>query len=136
MNRRLIFAYQLLIGLSDFSTGALLLAAPEFTLRLMRLRVSADVIPFISFVGAFVLSVGLSCLYGAWLIHSAGSVPRLEAVWLLTAITRGSVAIFIIAAIINGSLESGWLAVAIFDGACTLIQAIGFRRGWLSNVGR
>lgn len=120
--------------MSDTSTGALLIVAPDLTLRLMRLHVPDDATPFISFIGAFVLSVGLSCLYGAWLIHSSGSLPRLEAVWLLTAITRGSVAIFILTAVSTGSLEPGWLTVAIFDGACTVIQAIGLRRGWLSNV--
>lgn len=121
-------------GLSDTSTGALLIVAPDLTLRLMRLHVSDDAAPFISFIGAFVLSVGLSCLYGAWLIHSAGSLPRLEAVWLLTAITRGAVAVFIFTAVSTGSLEPGWLTVALFDGACTVIQALGLRRGWLSNV--
>lgn len=120
--------------MSDTSTGALLIVAPDLTLRLMRLHVPDDAAPFISFIGAFVLSVGLSCLYGAWLIHSAGSMPRLEAVWLLTAITRGAVAVFIFTAVSTGSLEPGWLTVAIFDGALTVIQALGLRRGWLSNV--
>ena len=57
-------------------------------------------------------------------------------VWLLTAFTRASVAIFIAAQILAHTLEAGWLTVAISDGACVLIQAIGLRRGWLVHVAR
>ena len=61
---------------------------------------------------------------------------KLEAIWLLTAITRASVAIFVVAQILARGLEAGWIAVALFDGACTLIQAIGLRKGWLAYVAR
>ena len=65
MNRPILIGYQVLIGLSDTLTGALLIIAPEFALRLMGLHAPADALPFLSFIGAFVLSVGLTCLYGA-----------------------------------------------------------------------
>ncbi len=136
MKRFILISYQLLIGLSDSLTGALLMIAPEFTLGLMRLRVPADALPFLSFIGAFVLSVGLSCLYGAWVMVRRGSPCKLEAVWLLTAITRASVAIFVVAQILAHTLEAGWLTVAISDGACVLIQATGLRKGWLVHVAR
>ena len=54
--------------------------------------------------------------------------------WLLTAITRASVAVFLVAQITSQTLEAGWLTVAIFDGACVLIQAIGLRKGWLADA--
>jgi hypothetical protein len=38
MNRPILIGYQLLIGLSDTMTGALLMIAPAFTLGLMRLH--------------------------------------------------------------------------------------------------
>jgi hypothetical protein len=136
MNRPMIFAYQMLTGLSDASTGALLIIAPVFTLRLMGLHVPADSLPFLSFIGAFVLSVGLSCLYGAFLIVRCVSVPKLEMVWLLTALTRSGVAIFIVAQILTQTLEAGWVTVALSDGACVLIQAIGLRKGWLAHAAR
>ena len=129
-----LLAYQLIAGVSDASTGALLIAAPVFTIRMMGLSVPRDATPFLSFIGAFVLAVGISYLYGAMLIHRAGGVPRLEAVWLLTAIIRSSVAIFVLAAVLNGTLAAGWLTIAIFDGICVCIQARGLRRGWLSHV--
>jgi len=49
-------------------------------------------------------------------------------VWLLTAIIRASVAIFVITQILEHTLEVGWLTVAITDGACVLIQAMGLRK--------
>ena len=136
MNRRILIGYQLAIGLSDTMTGALLITAPEFTLALMRLRAPADALVYISFIGSFVLSVGLSCLYGAYVMMRRGSPCKLEIIWLLTAITRASVAIFVITQILAQTLEAGWLTVAITDSACVLIQAIGLRKGWLAHVAR
>jgi hypothetical protein len=136
MNRPVLIGYQLLIGLSDTLTGALLMIAPEFTLRLMHLHAPDDALPYLSFIGAFVLSVGLACLYGANVIIRRGSPCKLEVVWLLTAITRASVAIFVITQILANTLEAGWLTVAVTDGACVLIQAIGLRKGWLAHAAR
>jgi hypothetical protein len=129
-----LLAYQLIAGVSDTFTGMLLLAAPIFTARMMGLSVPYDATPFLSFIGAFVLAVGLSYLYGALLVRRTSGVQRLEAVWLLTAIIRSSVAIFVLAAVLNGTLATGWLFVAIFDGICVIIQARGLRRGWLSHA--
>jgi hypothetical protein len=136
MNRNILIGYQLLIGLSDTFTGALLVIAPEFTLRLMGLHAAADALPFLSFIGAFVLAVGLSCLFGGLVMIRRGSPCQLEMVWLLTAITRASVAVFITMQILGHTLEIGWLTIAVFDGACVLFQAIGLRRGWLAHVAR
>jgi hypothetical protein len=136
MNRPILIGYQLLIGLSDTMTGALLIAAPEFTLGMMRLHTPDDAWVYLSFIGAFVLSVGLSCLYGAYLMMCRGCPHKLEVVWLLTAIIRASVAIFVITQILEHTLEVGWLTVAITDGACVLIQAMGLRKGWLIDAAR
>jgi len=136
MNRSVIFGYQMLTGVSDASTGALLMIAPVFTLRLMGLHAPADSLPFLSFIGAFVLSVGLSCLYGAYLISRCAVLPRLEMVWLLTALTRSGVAIFVVSQVLMQNLEPGWVTVALSDGACVTIQAIGLRKGWLAHAVR
>lgn len=134
MKHPFLFGYQLLAGISDTSTGALLMAAPVLTLSLMGLHAPADAIPFLSFIGAFVLAVGLSYLYGGLLVGRAGSASRLEALWLLTAIIRSSVAVFVLADVLAGALQGGWLTIAGFDGACVLVQAVGLRKGWLLNV--
>ena len=136
MSRPVLIVYQLLIGLSDAITGALLIAAPEFTLGMMRLHAPDNALVYLSFIGAFVISVGLSCLYGAYLMIRRENSCRLEIVWLLTATIRASVAIFVLTQILAHTLEAGWLTVAIAAGACVLIQAIGLRRGWLAHVAR
>ena len=120
MSRPILIGYQLLIGFSDAMTGALLIIAPVFALGLMR----------------FVLSVGLACLYGAFVIARRGSPCKLQVVWLLTAITRASVAIFVVGQILAHTLGAGWLSVVLSDGACVMIQAIGLRKGWLAHVAR
>lgn len=134
MKRRLLLAYQLLTGMSDTGTGLLLILAPATTLQLMRLHVASDALPYLSYVGVFVLSVGLACFYGALLVNSPARTQKLEVVWLLTAITRGLVAIFVIAKIASGTLEPGWITVALTDGAFAVLQFFGLARGWLSNV--
>ena len=136
MKRKLLVAYQLLTGLSDTSTGLLLIMAPALTLRLMRLHVPAlDTLVYLSYIGAFVLSVGVVCLYGAGLARGA-SLQKLEVVWLLTAITRGAVALFVMTKVLEGSLESGWITVALSDGAFALLQTVGLARGWLNDVAK
>ena len=134
MKLRLLLAYQLLTGLSDGSTGLLLLFAPALTLHLMGLHVAADALPFLSYIGAFVLSVGIACIYGASLVGRREATAKLEVVWLLTAITRGLVAAFVVTQILAGRLESGWMTVALSDGGLALLQAFGLARGWLSDV--
>ncbi len=136
MNRPILIGYQLLTGFSDSSTGALLMIAPGLTLELMNLRAPSDALIYISSVGAFVLSVGFACLYGALLAYRGNCRARLEIIWILTAFTRASVAIFVVMQVLLSTLEAGWLAVAAADGACVLIQAIGLRRGWLARATR
>ncbi|MGA2753217.1 MAG: hypothetical protein ABSE53_05570 [Terracidiphilus sp.] len=134
MNRSMLFAYQLLAGASETTTGSLLLIAPAFTLRLMQLHAPAAAMVYLSFVGAFVFAVGLAYLYGAYVVACNGCRRRLEIVWLLTAFTGTSVAVFVISQVLTSTLNAGWLVVALTDGALVMIQAIGLRKGWLENV--
>ena len=94
MSRSMVFTYQLLTGISDSSTGVLLVVAPALTLHMLDLSARSGALVYLSFVGAFVFSVGLACLYGALLAHRGDNKARLEMVWLLTAFTRASVALF------------------------------------------
>jgi hypothetical protein len=130
MKHSLLLGYQCVTGLSDAGSGALLCVAPAFTLRLMNLNAPADALPFVAYIGAFVLSVGMAGLYGALLAAHRGQCQRLETVWLLTAFARSAVAIYVIKAVLVGQLESGWLTVALFDGACAALQAYGATGGW------
>jgi hypothetical protein len=134
MRRSLLLAYQVLTGLSDTTTGALLCVAPQFALRLMGAHAPADANPYVAYIGAFVLSVGFACLYGAHLVRRGDAAEKMEMVWLLTAFSRGAVAIYVIKAVLAATLEPAWITVALFDGACVLIQMIGLRKRWLCHV--
>ena len=136
MKRNILLAYQLLIGASDTLTGALLMVAPAFTVRMMGLHPPVEALPFLAFIGAFVLAVGLACLLGANLTRRGGCKSRVATVWQLTAISRASVAIFITTQVLAQTLEAGWMTVAFFDAACVVIQAVGLRRGWLTDGAR
>jgi len=130
-----LLGYQLLTGLSDSSVGLLLVVAPATTMELMKLHPTTDSLVFLSYIGVFVLSVGIACLYGAVLLMTRPvGTEKLQTVWLLTAVTRGLVAIFVVAKILSGSLEPGWISVAITDGAFALVQSIGLARGWVDNA--
>ena len=134
MKRRVILAYQLCTGLSDGATGGLLIFAPAFTLRLMGLTVPPNALPFLSYIGAFVLSVGIACLYGGMLAMRENQAPKLEVVWLLTAITRGLVAAFVVSGLLSGALAAGWMLVAVSDGVLAMIQGFGLFKGWLADA--
>jgi len=134
MRRPLLLAYQLVTGISDAATGILLCVAPAFTLRLMGVHAPADSLPYIGYIGAFVISVGLACLYGARILRLPYSAERIETVWLLTALSRAAVALYLLPEISIGNFSHGWLSVVLFDGTCALVQIIGLRRGWLRNA--
>lgn len=134
MTRNALIAYQFLTGLSDLGAGVLLCIAPLAALELFGLHPPHQSEPFVAYIGAFVLSTGLACLYGAQSLFMRDAVERIETVWLLTAFTRSAVAIYLAKCILTRELEPGWMTVAAFDGICTVIQAAGLRLGWLRNA--
>ena len=130
MSRSVLVAYQWLAGLMDTATGLLLVFAPAFTLRLMGLAPSGDV--FVSFVGVFVLGVGVSYLLLP--LFAPHAAARGEAQWLVTALIRGLVALFLLAETASGRMEPAWLTVAAADGALAAVQCAGLRRGWVRDA--
>lgn len=134
MNRTVLLAYQWATGVSDTCTGALLYVAPAFTLRIMGVHAPSDAVPYIGYIGALVLSVGLACLYGAYLMHARECIERIETVWLLTAFSRAAVAIYLLQTILSGALEPAWITVVLFDGACVVVQGSALRGRWLRNA--
>ena len=130
--RMLLEFYQVAAGLSDTSTGVLLLAAPLWTLHLMHVSQAATPAVFDSFIGAFVLGVGLTYLWIA-LRHWRGlaSEAEWESQWRCTALIRSCVAVFLFAEVAAGHMESAWGVVAVSDAALAAIQGLGLHRGWL-----
>lgn len=136
MNRNALLAYQLITGVSDACTGALLMIVPGVTLALMNLPAPKDDLVYVSYIGSFVFAVGLCGLYGFRLVLRGDGKQQLSTVWLLTALMRSSVAVFVTQQVVAGTLASGWFMVAAFDGVCVVIQAIGLRKRWVAYAAR
>ena len=136
MNRNALLAYQLITGASDAFTGALLMIVPGMTLALMKLPAPKDDLVYLSYIGSFVFAVGLCGLYGFRLVLRGDRKKQLGTVWLLTALMRASVAVFVFQQVVAGTLAPGWIMVAGFDGCCVVIQAVGLRRRWVAYAAR
>ena len=118
------------VGAMDAVTGALLIFAPALVLGLLGIGTpSADALQFLSWIGVFVMAVGLS--YGLAL----GEPRRGEAVWIFTALVRMMVAVFLTGKILSGTMAPAWLMVAASDGAVALVQLAILRAGWWREGG-
>ncbi len=114
------------VGAMDALTGLLLVISPTLVLSLLRITPPApESLIFLSWIGIFVMAVGLS--YG--LVFSMESA-RGETVWTFTALVRLLVALFLTAKIITGTLPIAWGIVAISDAVVALIQIMILRKGW------
>jgi hypothetical protein len=127
-----LLTYQYFAGMADTSTGWLLVFEPQWTLTLMGVRRIPQPIEFASFVGVFVLGVGVTYLYATRLPLIAANAPRWQTVWALTALIRTLVGVFLLGELLAGRMEPAWLTVAVTDGMLALIQWIGLGMGWLN----
>ena len=127
-----LLVYQYLAGLGDTATGILLILAPGWTLTLMGIHTLPHPVAYGSFVGVFVLGVGLSYLSITRLPRDAAHAARWQTVWGLTALIRSLVALWLTVEILTGRMEPAWVTVALSDAAMALVQWIGLGRGWLN----
>jgi hypothetical protein len=111
----------------DTVTGVLLVTAPLATLALMGITEAPASPEFLSWVGVFVLAIGLSYFL-------VGGIPRTEAAaagwrmqWKITALARFAVAAFVVTKFATGDLELAWLSVAATDAVVAVLQVIGLR---------
>ncbi len=118
--------YQLAAGLCDACTGALLIAAPAWTLQRMGISVLPQPLAFARFVGVFVLGVGLSYLWAMRWPMRAWSGQ-----WSTTALIRTGVALLLAVQIASGAMERAWIAVVLTDAALAAMQWLGLSRNWL-----
>lgn len=130
MNKKLILkGWCVAAGGMDAFTGLLLILAPLLVLRLLGIApLSEQALVFLSWVGVFVLAVGLS--YGFALKGKAHG----ETVWMFTALVRGLVTVFLTTKVISGAMEPAWLLVAASDAAVALAQVWMLRAGWWKEV--
>jgi hypothetical protein len=120
--RRLLYAYCLLAGVCDASTGALLLFAPTFTTRLMRLPELPIQPVYLSFIGAFVGSLGLFYLYPFIHGFTHKTDAMLDVVLRLTALARIVVGSFVTVSIFRELLPFEWASVALTDLTLAAVQ--------------
>lgn len=131
---RWIIAFQYAAGLCDTCTGLLLIAAPELAVRMMRVETAPSPIVFLSYIGVFVLAVGLSYLWIAWRSPlSQETALAWKTQWQITALIRSAIAVFLAVAIAAHQLDIAWLLVAFTDGVVACIQWLGLYRGWLAH---
>lgn len=116
-------------GAMDAVTGLLLIVAPVLVLRLLGIApLPGEALLFLSWVGVFVLAVGLS--YGLALTGRA----RGEAVWMFTGLVRALVAVFLTTKVLSCTLEPTWLLVAAGDGVVAVVQGAILLAGWWKEV--
>lgn len=134
--QRIVRWFALGAGLMDSGTGILLLVAPALALQLMRVpAVPGEALVFNRFIGAFVFAVGSLYLL-AW-FHERLSGRREGMRWVLlsTGWVRAVVCVFVLTAVSGGTLAPAWLSVALTDGVLALIQAGILYGNWISDEG-
>jgi len=133
---RWLLLYQYLAGVCDAGTGLLLIAAPAWTLGLMGLTILPQPIAFVRYIGVFVLSVGLTYLWSAilWPLRERAHIAWTTQ-WMITALIRTLVALFIVWQVACAAIEFRWISVALTDAAFALIQWTGLAKGWLARAG-
>lgn len=129
---RFLKFWSIAVGAMDALTGLLLIFAPDLVLRLLKIKApSPDAMVYLSWIGVFVMAVGLS--YGLALgRHRAAG----EVVWMFTALARILVAVFLTIQITGRSISPAWAVVALSDGLVALVQMAILRRGWWREAQR
>lgn len=123
--------WSIAVGSMDALTGLMLILTPEAVLRLLGILPQAqDTLVFVSWIGTFVLAVGLS--YGLAL----GKRGAGEATWVFTSLVRILVAAFLTVRILNESMVQTWALVAVADAAVAIVQIVILRAGWWKEVHR
>jgi hypothetical protein len=118
--------WSVMVGAMDALTGLLLILTPASVLRVLRVEApSPDAMMFLSWIGVFVMAVGLS--YGFALGKHRG---RGETVWMFTALVRILVAVFLTIEIAQGNMVPAWAVVALSDGLVAMVQLVIVRKGW------
>jgi len=126
-----VILLSLAAGLLDATTGALLVTIPETTLHLFGATLpggGGDIL--MRFVGAFVMGVGLSYLWGLATPRFDQRAHRLHGVWGATAAIRTCIAAFTLTAVATKHLEPAWLVVGASDATLALIQIRALKARW------
>lgn len=89
-------------------------------------EISAEAQVFLSWMGGFVFSVGVSY----FLAVGATQPVQAETIWKSTMLVRAVIACFVTIQVLRGNLELLWLSVAFTDGIIAVVQGFGIKRKW------
>ena len=117
------------IGAMDACTGILLVIAPVWTLHLMGMQNIPTPADIISFVGVFVMAVGIS-----YFLTSDRDLPGWKMQWKVTALVRLSVGCFLAWKIFGQGWEIRWVSVLLTDFSVAIFQLVGLKKGWLNHM--
>jgi hypothetical protein len=118
--------WSVMVGGMDALTGLLLIVSPATVLRLLRIEdPGADAMAYLSWIGVFVMAVGLSYSFALGRHRVRG-----ETVWMFTALVRILVAVFLIIQITRETMAPAWIVVALSDGIVATVQMVILRKGW------
>ena len=117
------YPWTIAVGVMDTVTGLLLVIFPGWVMGLLGIP-PQDHPEFLSWVGVFVGSVGLS-----YALAIRGGIAA-ETVWSFTALVRGATTVFLTAKMLGGAMPARWATVAATDAVVAAVQVIGLRAGW------
>ena len=124
----------LLAGLMDASSGLLLMLSPEFTLNLMNVPVvGSETWVFISFICAFVFSVGCLYLFAFRSVSLTRNWSYVRFVFEVTAWVRSVICVFTTLAILKNALPLEWISVPLTDGMLACVQIWVVWSGWIPD---
>ena len=127
MNHK-IKLYQWGVGGMDACAGFLLVFFPAWTLNLMGMTQVPEPVDIISFVGIFVMAVGLS-----YFLVREKDVVGWEMQWRVSGVMRACVACFLAWKIFGSDWEIRWATVLFTDVSIAVVQFTGLKKGWLGN---
>ena len=134
ISRKLFSGFQIVAGACDTVTGLLLVMAPALALKLMGIRsVPAEPV-FVSFIGVFVLSVGLAYLLFVRSPRSTEELAATRSAWLITSVERLCVGSFVMVAVASKQLEPAWFSITMVDLTVAAFQVVGLRKRWLEKM--
>lgn len=130
MNKKVLLnGWSACVGSMDTITGILLIFTPALVLKVLGITGPANhSCVFMSWMGVFVTSVGLSYAWAFENDHQA------KIIWKITAMFRLMVAAFIFYKIGAAELEAAWLLVALSDAFIGLTQLVVLRLDWWKEV--
>ncbi|MBC8126933.1 MAG: hypothetical protein H8M99_07300 [Gloeobacteraceae cyanobacterium ES-bin-144] len=127
----LLKTWSIIIGVMEVLTGLIFILAPGSVLRLLKVEFpSQEALVFLSWIGVFIMAVGLS--YGLALRHRA----RGETVWAFTSLVSIMIVVFLTWHILDETMRREWAVLVMIHATVALVQVSILRAKWWKDVHR